>query len=185
MDWSKLIDWIKLSPKYLLPIILVSGILIFAPTSFLAILGLDTFIILARPWIGIIFLLSSSLLIVNIFYSVYDWFKAEHKKKKIKGIRQERLHKLTPREKEIFLGYILNDTRTQYLDYSDGVARGLEAEGFIFMSSNVGDLDSWSYNIQPWVWDLFKNSFKSYFSEDDVTYYKTQQEIETYHRRGR
>jgi len=36
---------------------------------------------------------------------------------------------------------------------ADGRVGGLEAEGIIFRSSNVGNIESWAYNLQPWAWD--------------------------------
>lgn len=66
MDFSKLIDWIKLSPKYLLSISLASFILLFANEKFSGIIGLVEFSDEFRPWIGAIFLLPTSLLLSHL-----------------------------------------------------------------------------------------------------------------------
>lgn len=41
---------------------------------------------------------------------------------------------------------------------ADGVVGGLEAQRILYRSSNVGDLDEWAYNIQPWAWEHLKSS---------------------------
>jgi len=37
------------------------------------------------------------------------------------------------------------------------VVNGLEIEKIVFKSSNIGQLDEWAYNIQPWAWDYLNN----------------------------
>lgn len=169
MDVSKLIEWIKLSPKYLFAIAIICGFLLFAPTDWMEMLGLGTFIEAARPWVGIIFVVSAVLFAVNIIFDGWalgnSFFTSRSKRKK----QIDRLHKLTSEEKEILLGFILGQTKTQYLGYGDGVVNGLEAATIIYRSSNVGDVDRWSYNIQPWVWDILNEKFDGFFTQSDVS----------------
>jgi superinfection exclusion protein B len=168
MDLSKLVEWIKLSPKYLLGIALACGVLLFFPSAWVKFLGLEVFLSAARPWIGIVFVAAIVLVIVNIGSNIWIWVR-NYVKSKLQRKRQiERLHKLTAEEKEILLGFILNKTRTQYLAYADGVVKGLEAERIIFESSNVGDLERWSYNIQPWAWNIINSNIKDFFTEEDI-----------------
>ena len=142
MDLSKLVDWIKLSPKYLLPISFVCGYLLFTGEVFLEKFGLKEFVDNSRPWIGIIFLMATSLVVVDVFYRIANWLKLNYTRIKKQKSRLDRLLNLTPEEKDIFLGYLVPNTRTQFFPINDGVVTGLEAEGLIFKSSNVGNLDS-------------------------------------------
>jgi hypothetical protein len=137
---------------------LVSGALLLAPFSFIERFGLEEFVKYAKPWIGITFLLSASLLLIDILFSSYTYLMKQIKNNKVRKQRLDRLKKLTPEEKKLFLRYIYDDTRTQYFDLANGVARGLELEGFIFQSSNLGNPIEFAFNIQPWVWDLLKRT---------------------------
>ena len=40
VDISRLVEWIKLSPRYLLPLSLFTGFVLFAPEKWLAVFGL-------------------------------------------------------------------------------------------------------------------------------------------------
>jgi hypothetical protein len=37
------------------------------------------------------------------------------------------------------------------------VVNGLEIKKVIFRASNIGDLDEWAYNIQPWAWEYLND----------------------------
>ena len=151
---SKITDWLKLSPKYLFPISLVTGFIIFTTNKTLEVFGIVPLITQIRPYLGIIFLISSALLASHILFSLLSWIN-----KKIQRILfilrlPKRLLELTNDEKNILLYYISNQTKTQHLSTLDGVVSGLEINGIIFKSSNWGHSPhDWSYNIQPWAWE--------------------------------
>ncbi|MBN2366681.1 MAG: superinfection exclusion B family protein [Calditrichaeota bacterium] len=173
MDWSKIIDWIKLSPRYLLPISLVSGAFLFLDQKWTDFFGLTNFINQFRPWISVVFFLSIALIISDIIFQIINWGKqGVNNKKKFRNMTK-RLFDLTPEEKDILLGYFLNNTRTQYLSISDGIVKELEAFEIIFRSSNIGNLDSWSYNIQPWAWKYIKSNWNKIFSKADIDSYES------------
>jgi hypothetical protein len=157
MDFSKLSDWLKLSPKYLFPVSVVTGFLLFASTSTLEVFGLTIFVAQYRAYIGITFLISTALLFTNWAVTVYQGVQKKWKEQaSLKNLRK-RLHNLSNPEKRILKNYIENKTKTQYLDIGDGVTGGLEAGGVIFRSSYVGNLESWAYNIQPWAWEYLND----------------------------
>lgn len=172
MDLSKLVEWIKLSPKYLLPISLVSGFLLFSSEVLLEKFGLKEFVNNFRPWFGIVFLMATSLIVVDIFYQVSAWVKSRFVNTRNKKKRLERLRNLTLEEKDVFLGFLVPNTRTQFFPLNDGVVSGLEAEGFIFKSSNAGTWENWPFNIQPWAWTMMQLHSKEIFSEEDIKNYK-------------
>jgi hypothetical protein len=153
MDTSKFLDWIKLSPRYLTPFAVVSGFLLFAKEKWLEVLGLAEFVPKYRPYIGVILLLSVGLLASHLLNSLFGWISQRRKlSRKLKN-GMKHLQTLTIEEKEILKAYIETGTRTQYLPMRSGVVSGLEWDMILIRSSNIGDLEEWSYNIQPWVWD--------------------------------
>jgi len=125
MDLSKLLDAIKLSPRYLIPVFFVSGFLIFSPTTYTASLGLDNFVTTFRSWIGLVFLVSSALLLSHFLISGWAWIKRKFDAQKSFNEAINRLRNLTPDEKAVLRGYIFNRTKTQKLDMMDGVVNGL------------------------------------------------------------
>ena len=153
MDLSKLIDWIKLSPRYLIPFSLISGFLIFADEEIVGFFGLNEFTKNNLPYIGIVFLLSSGLILSGILISLLDYGKGILLKlinrKKIK----EFLKNLTLDQKEILKHYFINNTRSQDLKFSDGSVRELEDVGIIYRASSIAIFyTTFSYNINTWVW---------------------------------
>lgn len=172
MDLSKLVEWIKLSPKYLLPISLVSGFLLLANEKLLQSVGLDEFVNVFRAWIGIIFLLASALLVVDVGYGIFTRLSLVYKNLRTRRNRFERLRNSTSEEKDILLSFLLEDTRTQYFAYKDGVVLGLKLEGILYEPSNVGDLGRWPFNIQPWAWKMLRENTKEIFSNEDVDNYR-------------
>ncbi len=173
MDISKLVEWIKLSPKYLLPISLVSGILLFAGEFLLEKFGLNLFVNNFRPWIGIVFLMATSLIFIDILYQVSSWLKSRYTNTRSQKKRFERLQNLTPEEKDVLLSYLIHNTRTQYFPINDGVVLGLELEKILFKSSNIGDPDNWSFNVQPWAWELLKKHLNELFTNEEINHFKS------------
>ena len=67
--------------------------------------------------------------------------------------RRESFQYLSPPEKALLAKYYIDKTPTQYFEITDGVAKGLEAKGFIFRASNVAaHYMTFAFNIQPWAW---------------------------------
>lgn len=157
MDFSKLSEWIKLSPRYLFPISLVAGFMLFAANDILGVLGLVPLVSQYRSYIGAIFLLSTALLLTSWLVSLYGWLKEKLGQFKARKARTKRLHDLTDEERKILRGYIYDETRTQYLNIQDGVVKGLVDEQIIYQSSSLGRLRAgFAFNIQPWAWEYLK-----------------------------
>ncbi len=114
MDFSKFADWIKLSPKYLFSISLVTGFLLFAPTDILQSFGLDAFVPKYRGWIGGVFLASGVLFIVIGGLDVLTWTQKKQRRKAVLQRGQKRLHKLTKAERKVLRQYVANNTKTAH-----------------------------------------------------------------------
>ena len=153
MDFIKLPEWLKLSPRYLFPISIITGFALFASDSVLNLFGITLFVTQYRPYIGGIFLLSSALLLTNWLISLYEWMHTNFLQAQNLKSLQQRLHKLSDEEKRILHKYIKNKTRTQYFAINNGTVNGLELENILFKASNVGRLHEWAYNLQPWAWE--------------------------------
>ena len=158
MDISKLTEWLKLTSEQLLGLLLfvstVLGALLFAPTGWITALGLQDISDEYKSIFGLALLLCVSLLIVRSVLWLSRYILGRFKEKRRMETMRRRLHSLTPRERDILRRYIEEETRTQYLDITDGVVRGLRSEAIIYQSANISVGHTvFAHNIQPWAWD--------------------------------
>jgi hypothetical protein len=148
---------IKLSPRYLAGVCFASSVILFAPIDLADKLGVSKFADDYRFWIGVIFLLSAGLLIsalvsrpaslISIFVRDKLW------RSKIQGY----LKTLTEEEKQIIRFYFLEETKTNYLRVSNGVAQGLVAHGVICQVATHGSaVDGHAFNITDPAWDYLQ-----------------------------
>jgi len=154
MDLDKVLNWIKLSPKYLLGIEIISGFLLFGNSALLETLGLKEFQGQYRSWIGLSLVISSGLLGAHILVEIWTKGKNKVSTKRVVRAGKTRLKNLTQQEKKILNGFISNQTRTWSLDFTDGVVSGLESYKIIYRAGNMSNGGTYfSYNIQPWAWE--------------------------------
>lgn len=152
-DLGAVVTGLKLPTKTIVAVCIATAILIFSDEITLRKLGLDDFVSSNRTYFGVAFVISLCLASTSFVFAistiVRSWFNEtiwirQHKK---------RLHRLSPDEKEILMHYIGNQVRSQILPMQDGTVNGLVAEKIIFRSSNLGSINGFAYNIQPWAWD--------------------------------
>ena len=67
------------------------------------------------------------------------------------------LNQLTLSEKKVLQAFFVRKTKSQRLDAASGVVNGLEHQGIIFRSSNLGNMRRltspvFAYNLSNWVW---------------------------------
>lgn len=167
MDHKNVIDWVKLSPKYLIPFSLVSGLLIFANEKLLSTFGLSLLVNNIRPWIAIIFLISTALIASHFIVWLGGIITKKISQIHNKNIYIKKLHKLSPDEKKILLSYLLQNTRTQTFPFNDGRLAELIHYQIIYQASDIGDIYDWQYNIQPWAWNYLLKHQDELFTESE------------------
>lgn len=150
MDISKWTNILKLKPVNIFPVIIFTGILLFAPKSWHNAFRLATFIDNYCQWLYVAFIASISLLSPHVFIYINT---------KVSDFKYNRgvifyLQTLTKDEINILKPYIIKKSRTQQLDIRDGVVTGLAEAQIIYSSSEIGHLDSgFSFNINKRAWD--------------------------------
>jgi hypothetical protein len=150
---KNLVDWIKLSPRYLLLICILTGFVAFAPPTWLSIFWITGLVSSYRPWFGLAFLLSAALLASSALIATCEWLKGKYRERATRKYRHRRLRQLTEDEKAILRGYVEGQTKTQYLAMSNGTVGQFVAEKILFRASSLGSVaDYFPYNIQPWAW---------------------------------
>lgn len=154
---SKLLNILTLSPKYLFAVFLATGFMVFGKKEYLEQLGLQVFASSYKFWIGLIFILSTAVLIGSITFGFGGIIWRKFQSRQYIKQRKKKLSELTPDEKAYILPYIIDDTNTQYFSMDDGISRGLEAKGIIYCASNLSKQGGgFAYNIQPWARDYLK-----------------------------
>ena len=175
-----ILSWLKLPKNLAWPLTIVSGLLLWGPADFKEGLGLQPFIDTYRDWIGIVFLFFLILglqFIVSFLYEItIDAFRERKRKEEADKLavaareeaerqaraREEKavqdISSLTGVEKVILRHFLVNDTRTQDLDYQNGNVSNLTSLGFIYRASSVsyGGLRgsfTFPYNISDWAWN--------------------------------
>ena len=158
MDLTRLLELLKLRPEALLGIFLCTGILVVLPEDALTKLGLLTFVSTLRGWLGGAFVYSTTFLLANGLSAAFRQARRYISVMNESKARRESFKYLSPPEKELLAKYINEKTTTQYFVPGDGIASGLQVQGFIYRASNVGTSHSFAFNIQPWAWKCLQDN---------------------------
>lgn len=157
MDIGQFLNWIRLSPKYLLALALAAVFLLLMPEDIAESIGLQKFITEQKPWIGLVALVSVALLSAHGLVWLGCFGKDFYKSRKLQKAWKANLKDLTPEEKDILARYILNQTKSRKLDPQSGIVNGLCDSGIIYPAGKFGTLyGGLAYNLQPWAWQELK-----------------------------
>ena len=162
MNWDKILDVLKIPLKVLLPAIwLFSGFLILAQEDILVALGMLQWKKENLFLLGLLFLLSSCLIVVYVLWFVID--------KVVKIIRQITLPRRTAKtfmkmsvpEVSVILGLYKSPNHTHYLDINEPVIQGLLAKDYIYMGSRQQAVPSdhkilTKFTLQPSVYQAME-----------------------------
>ncbi len=126
---------------------LVSGFLLFAPTSLLEFLGLRQAFESNRALFGLLFLVAIAILVVDRAHALWEalWPSFRYRRK-IKWF----LQRLTGDEKEYLRPFILEGETTVDYSLEDGVAVELCAKQILF-HAQMGTRDAFAHMMQPKV----------------------------------
>jgi len=157
MDYSKVLDSLKLTPRVLLGVALGTGFLIVAPVRLVTTLGMSALLTSYRGWIGGAFVISSALLLGH-GVSAISAFIARRWTEHLKLKRMQRaLEKLSPPEQAVLAEYFTNGTTTRHFEISDGIVNGLVVKRILYRSSNIASyFTAFPFNVQPWVWEYLR-----------------------------
>ncbi|HAM81060.1 superinfection exclusion B family protein [Ornithinibacillus contaminans] len=141
---------------------LASGILLFSPTSLLDQMFMLNFRDKYGFIIGIVFIVSICILIVNLVYQTAKSVYNAKAKKYFYATAEKRLQKLNNYQKSIIFALYQEDNRTLPLPLHDGAVLELEQNYMIGKATSqymVSDLNNalFPYLLQPWVSDELSN----------------------------
>ena len=154
IDPKQVFDWLKLSGKQAFILCCITSIMLFTGDGMLVKLGLVKAKESLHIWLGLVWLVSVSILLVEIIHPAYNWVSQKINSYFNLKSYQQRLHDLTIEEKALLSEYIDRNTRTTSIEYSNGVAKELESAMIIRRASNLAHYHNvFPFNIQPWAWE--------------------------------
>lgn len=169
MDFSGALSWLKLSPKYLVAIAIATGIVLFSPTDLIVRFGLTEIRDTYKPFIGLGFVSSLSLVTASATFAAIKWVRTRIKWKSNLSKSQRYLHNLTNEEADILRAYLGTQTKTLQLPIGSGVVQGLVNNHIIYRAANVGNLiDGIAFNIQPWAWEYLTVNLHLLFTPEEM-----------------
>lgn len=151
-----LADFFKLPTKIMFAIALASGLILFLPDSIVTKMYMVDFRNKYGFAIGLLFLISFSILIVTVLVSIYKYFSHLYFMKKFRATAKPRLQGLNDYQKAIVYGLYMEDNHTGELPLHDGAVKLLKQNIIITETTNqyaVSDLNNavFPYMLQPWV----------------------------------
>ncbi|MEY2563398.1 MAG: hypothetical protein QOH88_1591 [Verrucomicrobiota bacterium] len=148
------LEFLKLAPRYLVSLGIISAFLLFSSAHTLERLGVLELTQKNRSWLGLIFIVSTALFGVSLCIDIFHWLRRWwHRRAAFRRVTQ-RLHRLTEDEKQILRFYFAEETRSNILRIDDGVVQELVSEGIIYRSASLGNmLEGFAHNIGDIAWD--------------------------------
>lgn len=151
-----LADFFKLPTKIMFALALASGMVLFLPDNIIAKMYMVDFRNNYGFAIGLLFLISFSILAVTLIIGIYKYFSHKRSMKKFKATAKERLQKLDNYQKAIVYGLYMEDNHTSELPFHDGAVKWLKQNIIITEAASqyaVSDLNNavFPYMLHPWV----------------------------------
>jgi membrane protein implicated in regulation of membrane protease activity len=148
------LEFLKLAPRYIVTIAVIAGLLLFLPSGWLKLIGVEAFAQANRQWLGLTFLISTIIWLVAVVAALWAWAKGQWQARKVQQHVIRRLQSLTEDEKQILRYYYTKGTRANTLKVDDGVVQGLVASRIIYRSASMGNLvEGFAHNITDLAWD--------------------------------
>jgi len=139
-DWfEKIISFIKLPIKYLWVAAIFTGFVFFAPQDWVEYLGLLNLKADYKVWLGPLFVLSSALVVLDIFRLLWKGIKKFYFRRKLKAQLIESLSKLDHYEKSIIREFYIQNKKTLQLPMDQATISGMLQSGFLTIAGSLGE----------------------------------------------
>ena len=150
------LDQLK-DPKIALFLFTSTALLLFLPQSILTPLGIHAFIEGKRRLIGLIFFYSIKCFLAIAVFWVLVQVKRRIQSKRLAQNGRPALHDLTPGERKLLAGFVVQDTKIQYYDDRDDIIDRLISNNILFLTSHLSVAESkLNCIIHSWAWKELK-----------------------------
>ena len=155
------IDFLKLPPNILGALSIASGALLLLPDQLAKRLYMTEFRDKYGFTIGIIFVVSTAILIVLIVSKIYHYFYDKHSSKKLVEAQTKYLKRMTPEQVIVIREFINEPTHTLPLPYNNGLVIELQHLQIITPAGQTHLVDMLDpqiqFFLQPWVIQRINN----------------------------
>lgn len=139
MDFFKsFFDFTKLPTKIFLVVSIATGVFIFSDSEILKKLHLDKFEQYGG-YIGLTFLFSTILVIVNLIVWLFNKLHFQFRLKKLKTEYKQILTELDPKEKAVLREFVIQKQNSVTMPYDDPVVCGLIDKGILNYNRQLGN----------------------------------------------
>lgn len=138
VDLKSIFDFTKLPTKIVVVLAIASGVFLFSPASFIKVLHFEKFIKYAG-YIGLVFVFSIALVIVNFVIWIYQKIQYKIKEREIKKEFQLALLHLDPKEKAVLREFAIQGQNSINMPYDDTVVSGLIDKGILRFNKQLGN----------------------------------------------
>ena len=158
MWFSKFYEIAKAPVRVVFSLMLFSSILLLSPELISDYLGFSEFKEQYHSTIGVLFVLSASVLLTDIFGHLFKYLWKLMKNMRSKKHLITQLNKLSQYEKGLISNIYKQDGHTMLLAFRDGKHARLENLGYIYRSTSMSGRGqygqiSFAYSLQPWLID--------------------------------
>lgn len=161
MDFN-FMEFLKLPTKIMVALGLASGVILFLPDAIVEKMYMIEFRDKYGFVIGVIFILTVSILIITGIMAIYNYFKDKYTSKKVEENSGKFLVSLDTFKKAIVYGLYLEEDHTEELPLNSGAVVHLEHMMVIGKATNQYFIDHlnnpvFPYMLQPWVIEKLNN----------------------------
>lgn len=136
---KNLFDLTKLPAKFFFLFAVLSGFILFADNSLLEKIHLDKLNENYGWIVGLVFIVSSGLVIVNFTIWLFKYIRAQFKIRKIKNGFKERLKTLDLHEQAVIREFLINQQTSIEMPIDDPVVSGLLKKRILVINKQLGN----------------------------------------------
>ena len=156
-------SFITMSQRMIFAAVIFTGLCLFTPAEMIGIIGVNELVDEYHSMIGIFFLISTSISVVNVIVYFSGFVKEKWSNFNYKRKRKKILRNLEEYELAIVKLLYNKDNHTDFFDLSDGAVSHLVACQIIYRTSNTStNYDNqhlyFPYTLNSWANSYIKNS---------------------------
>ena len=157
LKMEKLLELVKLPVKTILALSVATGLILFLPNNIIHKLYIDNLKEKYGFIIGIVFIISISIVFINIIIYIFNTIKEKISILKLKFYRKKILKSLDESEKNVLLEFMNSANKTVRLPIHSGTTIKLQNYKIISPAGNNHIVDARymeiPYFIQPWAYE--------------------------------
>lgn len=152
-----LIGFLKLSPKYFLPVLIFSGIMVLVPSDWILFLSLEEIVVKYKWIFSLLFLFSLAMCSSGVFIWSIDYIKRKIIDRRLRKSIIKKLQNLSVVQKDILVRLLESGKRSTSLPIQNGEVNELVRYNIIYRASSLStEFYFFDYCLQPLAEEVIK-----------------------------